>query len=133
MYEAYRVRRQFQFTGWIFSPPECICACGDHVNQMDVRGIPELRPGPVPDCKRQAGESCRCRETSCRCACGILKWQYGGDVWLVMAGHFNKPHILARRFATYDAALPSGDDLVKEPAFARLLQPPRELVAGRRK
>ena len=44
-----------------------------------------------------------------------------GDVWVVEEGHPNKDAILRLRYATYDASIPSVDELMKDERFARLV------------
>ena len=116
--EAYRVRRNFSWDGWVFAPKgeygECSCGCGTERN-----------------CKGLVAAGCVCHDTSCHCDCGINEEQYGGDVWIVDDGHDRKEAILNRRFVMYDASLPSTEELLKDEEFKRLLKPYKR--DGRRK
>jgi len=120
-YEAYRVRKRFQWRGWEFAPPGD-CDCGRSVE-------PPAKPGdePVqtcPHCTGQVGTGCGCRHTICRCACGIPATTFGGDIWLVEAGHERKAMLLLHRFAIGDASIPPVDELLKDPRYSRLVTPP---------
>lgn len=110
----------------------CDCGCSDGVNGV-VDGKPAMLPGPVPDCSHEAGATCKCRDTACQCACGIPRKTYAGDIWIVEAGHPRKEMMLAQRFATGDASLPSVDELMQEERYKRLIVPPEQVVAETRK
>lgn len=101
--EAYRVRKEFQWGGMIYAPKgpsgECKCPCSQHA---DLK------------CSHLVGTGCNCRNRSCRCSCGIKQEQYAGDVWMVEDGHPRKEHIINNHFATYDASLPSVDELMNQ-------------------
>jgi len=109
--EAYRVRKNFQWDGWIFAPKgpsgECKCPCV----QEDI------------GCVGLVGQDCMCKDTACHCDCGIPSESYGGDVWFVDPGNPRKETMLEHRFATYDAGLPSVDTLLKDEEYKRLLDP----------
>ena len=64
-------------------------------------------------------------------ACGCK--EYAGDVFIVEAGHPRLDNKVMVRDIVSDAALPSGDDLVKEPKYARLIRPPELVMAGRKR
>ena len=49
---------------------------------------------------------------------------WAGDIWIVEAGHPRKETMLSNRFATGDAGLPSVDELLKDPNYARLVGAP---------
>lgn len=106
--EAYRVRKQFQWDGWQYAPRgqdgECKCGC-------------------IGACTQKVGTSCHCHDTACHCACGIQSDSYAGDTWIVEPGHPHKEHMLVRRFATYDAGLPSVDELIQKGEYKKLLSP----------
>ena len=112
MYTTYRVRKRFQWGGWEYAPRGgCDCGC--------------------EGCTGQVGTGCQCRETICRCACGIPAETYAGDIWIVQAGHPRLEVMMANRFASGDASIPPVDELLKEERFKRLLSEPhreRELV-----
>ena len=110
MFEAYRAMKTFQWDGWYLAPNKpCNCGC--------------------PSCTNQTATSCpSCSGTSCHCRCSLKQATYGGDVWLVMAGHSRKDMMLANRFATYDASLPPIDELVNDPQYSRLLRPPDDQI-----
>jgi len=113
MYESYRVLRKFQWRGFVFAPPgKCTCECNQDESRRTLNG-----------CTGVVGTGCTCPDCG-YCGCGIKADQYGGDIWIVEENHPRKMYILARRFANYDPALPSGDELVANPAFARLVQDP---------
>lgn len=101
--EAYRVRKEFQWDGLYYAPKgaagECQCPCSQHAEM---------------GCTHLVGTGCSCRDRSCRCSCGIKSGQYGGDVWMVEPGHPRKEHIIVHHFATYDASLPSIEEIQKE-------------------
>ena len=114
MYESYRVLREFQWRGRMYAPPgKCTCEC----NQAEDRR-------QLNRCTGVVATSCTCPDAP-YCGCRINPAQYGGDIWLVEAGNPRKQYILNNRFAIYDASLPSGDELVRNPAFAHLVQDPR--------
>ena len=81
MYEAYRVKKEFQWRGWTFAPKE---------------------------------------ESS-----HVPKEIYGGDIWIVEAGHDRKPAMLSSRFGVSDLAVPNPTELLKDPKYSRLLEPPK--------
>ena len=114
MIEAYRVRKRFQWRGWEFAPSgECGCGC--------------------PGCSGQVGSGCQaCPQGVCRCACNIPPETYGGDIWLVEAGHPRKEILLLQRFAISDVSIPLVDELMSKAEFARLLAPPGSEVKVQR-
>lgn len=122
--EAYRVRKQFGWDGWTFAPksPDGGCKC-------DCDTVPRSK------CTGQVGSGCVCGTNSCHCPCGVQPEVYAGDVWLVPAGHPRKDHMLAQRFATYDAGLPSvqelesNEELMQTTRIRATKQPRRRAVA----
>lgn len=74
-------------------------------------------------CCHEVGSGCVCRQTICRCSCGILPEQYGGDIWLVEDRHPRKEIMLAHRFAIGDSSIPSVDELLREEKYKALLAP----------
>ena len=102
--ESYRVRKQFQWDGMYYAPTgpsgECPCQC---------------KKGGLK-CTHMVGTGCECATTSCHCSCGIKQAMYGGDVSLVEEGHPRKEHMITQHFATYDATLPSVDELINQDA-----------------
>jgi len=114
-YEAYRVRKRFGWGGWEFAPAGD-CQCSQEANS----------PCQESGCAGQVGTGCKaCPPEVCRCACNIPIERYGGDVWIVQAGHPRKDIMLANRFAVGDASLPPVEELLKQIEFQRLLQPPK--------
>ena len=108
MFEAYRVRRSFQWRGWQYAPPgACNCAC---------------------DCAHQIGSGCKCRQNHCDCDCGIPREFYAGDIVLVEDGHPRKEMMLAQRFFVGDASIPPVEELLKKSEFSRLIVPPGAAV-----
>lgn len=112
MFEAYRVLKQFQWRGWQFAPrPNNPCECG------------------CEKCTGIVGSTCDCKESICRCACGISQALYGGDIWIVEAGHPRKEIMLIHRYVGGDGSLPPVEDLLKEEKFRRLtLEPGQALL-----
>lgn len=114
MYEVYRVLRTFQWRGKMYSPPgPCGCECNQAGDRRELN-----------QCSGQVATACTCPDAG-YCGCRIKPQDYGGDIWLVEAGNPRKQYILNNRFAIYDASLPSGDELIKSPVFAALVQDPR--------
>jgi len=115
--EAYRVRKNFQWDGWIYAPRpesgECKCDCGE-----------ENR------CTGMVATGCVC--SGCRCDCAIKTHLYGGDVWFVDENNPRKEMMLAHRFATYDSSLPPTDSMLEQDEYKRLLTMP-PTIDGRRK
>lgn len=105
--EAYRVRKNFQWDGWVFAPkgPDGTCKCGC---------------SPDIGCKGMVGSGCRCADTACHCDCGIRPDSYGGDVWFIDEGNPRKEIMLDHRFATYDASLPSVETLKTQKEYKKL-------------
>lgn len=117
-YELYRVRKRFGWDGWEYAPVACTQDCVSECHSNDELG-----------CTKVAGKGCVCSESICRCACGVPERIWGGDTWAVIAGdqNTNKLSLLARRFATGDASLPSADEWLKDDHNARvLLEPARK-------
>ena len=111
-YQAYRVRKNFGWNGWQYAPgPECACQCSD---------------SPEFGCSGRTATSCKCKGTSCHCHCGLSPETYGGDIWFALEGDTRLEMMMRSRQAVPDASLPSADELLKEPRFARLLELPRE-------
>lgn len=52
---------------------------------------------------------------------------YAGNIWIVEENHPRKAPMLNWRKAVYDASFPSAEELMKDPAYARLLNTPDEL------
>lgn len=107
MFEAYRVRAQFSWNGWIYAPAgQCQC-----VNtHLDNDGF------PTGECRGMVGVGCTCSDAT-HCGCGIKANQYAGDIWIVEAGHPRKAMMLerfsSRRVpAVHDAGLPTADELL---------------------
>lgn len=122
--EAYRVRKRFGWRGWIYAPNEGPCQCG-HEGAQGCNAFSQ--------CTGVVASSCSCKDSVCRCDCGILRERYAGDIWLVEEGHPRKAAMLASRFATYDASILPIDDLLKEKKIARTLEQfdERKLIASR--
>ncbi len=128
MYEAYRVLRKFQWDGWIYAPfarlnppGNCQCDC----SERNIAGDPITGS----KCTGIVGTSCICEGTLCHCTCGIKSELYGGDIWVVMAGHPRKEMILDPRMAVQDQSIPSIDDLLKESEYKRLTGLPSDVGA----
>lgn len=116
MFEAYRVKRKFQWDGWIYAPHvnrgipgRCNCDCADH-----------------SPCTSQVGTGCGCAGTICHCDCGIPAHLYAGDIWIVMAGHPRKENMLLIRMAVPDPSIPHIDELLSDPKFKRLTGLPED-------
>ena len=109
MYEAYRVRKVFQWRGWSFAPQgPCGCQCEGCVNQ--------------------AGMACACPDSE-RCSCGIKPEVFAGDIWLVEEAHPRKEIMVANRFAVGDASIPPVEKLLEDPKYRRLVVPPDRQVS----
>ena len=123
-YEAYRVRRRFNWRGWIFAPDIGQCQCHDEGKE----GCNAFR-----GCMGVTASSCGCKGSVCRCDCGIPRERYAGDIWLVEDGHPRKAAMLSSRFAVYDATLASVDTLLQDKKIAKTLEQfkERELTASR--
>jgi hypothetical protein len=120
-YEVYRVRKRFQWDGWLLAPK----ASGSNPDLDAIwdglKSDTSLTAKDRADRMRQAG----CMdERACNPAI------YGGDVWLVQDNHPRKAQTINRRFAIYDASLPSADELLAEAKFKKLTSPPRQKVAA---
>ena len=112
-YEAYRVRKQFDWRGWGFAPLDS-CKCGETSGSEDCEG-----------CTGEVGSGCiACPPEACRCACHIIPERFGGEVWIVEDGHPRKELMLAQRYAIYDATLPDIDTLMRDPHIRKLIEPP---------
>ncbi len=104
--ETYRVRKEFQWDGWIFAPEgACRCSCLENGRS----------------CHGYVGAGCDMCDRTDHCSCRIKPDQYGGDIWLVMEGHPRKETMLAHRFAVPDPSLPPADELIKDEKYKRLL------------
>lgn len=138
---TYKVRRRFQWNGFVYAPfGQCECSSnpgfvtpGQDIAQTHAEDVAEAyrlanAPGrssnPCLDkrvCKGMSGTGCTCNDAGyCgsavgKGACGIKPHMYGGDIWLVRENDFRIEHILGRRFVTYDASLPSADELMSGP------------------
>lgn len=117
--EAYRVRKNFQWDGWVYAPQGaeglCKCGCGEESN-----------------CTGMVGTGCVCHDTACHCDCGIPEAQYAGDVWLVQDGHPRKDNMLNYHFATYDSSIPPVEELQGQDEFKRLLKPYIPIYVGKK-
>lgn len=139
-YETYRVRRRFQWNGFVYAPPgQCECssnpgymtptqdaAITNSTNQAEQYNLPDAplrNSNPCIDvrvCKGLTGTGCTCGDAGyCgqsvgKGACGIKPHMYGGDIWLARDGDPKIEHILARRFVIYDSSLPTAESLLKD-------------------
>lgn len=138
-YEVYRVRRKFQYSGFVYAPVgpcECSRYPGSSI-RADRLGSNGKAEDSVQDsnichdtkvCRGSSAQACTCPDSGyCGMgggygACGIKPWQYGGDIWLVQAGDPRKLHILARRFVIYDPTLPAAEELLKQERYKILVQ-----------
>lgn len=89
-YRAFRVMRPFKWNGWHYAPRDgCKCDCSKpvmgHIGDGTLNSPVQEQPvdGPIPDCTRQPGTECRCRETVCECSCGMPAATFAGDLWIV--------------------------------------------------
>lgn len=113
MLEVYRVNRRFVWDAWQFAPK-----AGRNTSTFQL--LDDVAPHEQADYMKSQG----CwDERACNPAL------YAGDIWIVEAGHPRKAAILQRNKATYDASLPSADELLEHDKYARLLAPPQK-VAG---
>ena len=120
MWEAYRVRRKFQYMGWVYCPPgPCTCstAVGSDLTSRvvtaegKIEGKFDANPCESTDhCTGLVATNCSCGDAG-YCGCSIKQYMYGGDIWLVREKDPRKEHMLMRRFSTYDPNLPSGNEL----------------------
>ncbi len=53
---------------------------------------------------------------------------YGGDIWLVEERHPRKEIMLSQRYAVGDATVPTVDELLRNPDYARLVNSPGERI-----
>lgn len=125
-YEAYRVRKPFDWRGWGFAPKDS-CKCGEASGSSDCEG-----------CTNIVGSGCiSCPPEACRCACHIEPERYGGDIWIVEDGHPRKEMMLINRYAIGDPSLPSIDILMEDPEILKLIEPPNresmETISRKRK
>jgi len=111
MFEAYRVSKRFSWDGWILAP-----AAGTHSSTFEEDEHKGLTPVEVAASFKQQG---------CWDERGVNPELYGGDIWIVEAGHPNKESILSRRRARGDASLPDVNDLLNDDQYKRLLAPPQ--------
>lgn len=118
MYEAYRVRRRFQWRGWEYAPGgQCECS-----KQVDNEGKGSCE---AFGCTGEVGTGCEaCYMDRCRCACNIPPERYGGEIWIVESGNPRKEMILRQRFAVGDVSIPPVDELLKDEKYSRLLEHP---------
>jgi hypothetical protein len=112
MLEAYRVNRRFVWDGWIFAPK-----AGTHTSTFQV---PEGLP---PDESAEAYKQQGCWDER-----SVPPARYGGDIWIVQAGHPRKAAILTRNKATGDASIASPEDLLQSDEYKRLLAPPQQVA-----
>lgn len=135
-YEAYRVKKRFQWRGWEFAPPgKCECSTQMHAAaRVDDRG--KLVDGNAcieNGCTGKVGTGCKaCPPEACRCACNIPKETYAGDTWIVEDGHPRKEHMLLNRFAVYDDSLDPVEELMKQEKFSQLVNEPETRVPKRK-
>ena len=108
-YESYRVMERFNWDGWELAPNQCQCGltCSNK-------------------CTGKAGSDCKCKDTSCRCACGVPKDRWGGDIWLVRPRHPRKEFMLEGlgRKAVGDVTIPPLTQLLKHKEYRKLLMKP---------
>jgi len=50
--------------------------------------------------------------------------KYGGDTWIVEAGHPRLDAIIDRKFVVYDSGLADTDTLLKQECYSKLLRKP---------
>ncbi len=136
MYEAYRVRKVFGWSGWMYAPNKggaCECDCATPKAQgRDEQGKEIPDQSRNPQCLARVASTCSCKDSICRCSCGIEQGRYAGDIWIVEAGHPRKDMMLFTRKASSDASIQPIDDLLETQAVQRHLVPwrPREPVAA---
>jgi hypothetical protein len=118
--ENYRVRKNFQWDGWIYAPqgPDGVCKCGC---------------GAGRDCTGVVATDCGCHDTACHCDCGIRSHLYGGDVWFVDEGNPRKEMMLNRRYATYDSSLAPSQSMLEQSEYKKLLSPPTAVKSTRKR
>jgi len=130
VYEAYRVRRKFQWQVFQYAPPgQCQCSTDPGSNVITTRfkvneqGKPETGKfdgnpcyGNKVFCLGQTGAGCTCNDAG-YCTCSIKPWMYGGDIWLVAERDIRKEHILLRRFAIYDPTLKPAEKYLEEKRY----------------
>lgn len=124
MYQAFRVRKRFNWRGWIFAPAAGECEC----HNEGAQGC-----NAFSQCTGVLASSCGCQGSVCRCDCGIPREKYAGDIWLVEEGHPRLEMMMARRFAISDASIPPVEELLKDKKIAKTLEQfeERKLVASR--
>lgn len=138
-YNVYRVRRKFQYNGWVYSPSgrcECSSNPGSDREAYVISPTESNRRKAMTDnnpcasssrCTGMTGTGCTCGDAGyCGLngglgACGIKPHQYGGDIWIVREGDTRQEHIVRRRFVVYDAALLAAEELLKQPKYRMLV------------
>ena len=144
-YEAYRVRRSFQWNAFVYAP-EGVCECSSNegsqiVTERIAPGTTQNASGtwdsnPCSDtsiCKGYSGAGCECGDSG-YCgrnggmgSCGIKDFMYGGPIWLVEEGDLRKEHIINRRLVVYDPTLKPAATYLKEERYKILtMGEPRE-------
>jgi hypothetical protein len=99
MFEVYRVLRKFHWNGYIYGP-EGLCTCIEDECQQ---------------CSHTNGTGCTvCVTSRCDCLCTIHPETFGGDVWVVEAGHPRKSAIITSRFVIGDASVPDIEILLAD-------------------
>tara|TARA_Y100000310_G_scaffold233433_1_gene236290 strand:- start:282 stop:644 length:363 start_codon:yes stop_codon:yes gene_type:complete len=116
--EVYRVRRRFGWDGWEFAPAQCTDDCKQDTACEAI------------GCTQQPGTDCACKDTICRCTCGVAGDRFGGEFWFVNAGDVRKEFILGRRLAVYDAGIESAEVLLKAypDQYEKLLAERKDLI-----
>jgi hypothetical protein len=109
MFEAYRVNKRFAWDGWILAP-----VAGTHTSTFEE--IEGLTPSE---------QAANFKQQGCWDERAVNPELYGGDIWIVPAGHPRKDAILSRNKARGDASIASPDDLLNDDQYKRLLAPPQ--------
>lgn len=116
MLKVFRVRRKFQFRGWVYAPTGR-CMCPPECGRFD--DIPGTDRQEFTPCSGQTATGCQCSDQKyCRApglgACGIKPWQYGGDKFIIQEGDPYIEGFIRQRYIVSDSAMPSYDEMVAE-------------------
>ncbi len=109
MFQAFRVTKErLVFGDWQYGPSGA-CQC-----QTD-------EPGCQETCGGRAGTTCECSHAS-RCACGIPKKEYAGDIIVLASGHDRLPGLISAGHITPDASIDGVDELLQQEKYRRLIR-----------
>ena len=117
MFSTFRVKEDFGWSGWQYSPnPDGPCECDCSM----------ILGATLTQCTGVPNSGCRCRTSpavECWCACRHPSGQSAGDIWIVEERNPNIDSMMWGQLVYYDSSIGMYPDRALERSLIRYTEP----------